>query len=760
MYPNNSLQRVLKLIALISVVPLAVADDQEDRPAAAELAKLAEQLADSFVIVEYTVRSDKGETPGSNWTGFTRISTGPSFGMGFSNWGQLIKQERPGELTGYLLPDDRVVTSDPMLHPRFIERIAVRAGDQLVDAEIEAYGRDRDIVFLRLSEPIRARKPLAFNTGRPGPYRSVSFFNDEGTWKISVRRVRDEDVPSVTVTPGQPGEANYVASGLYVDKAGTPVALVVKSKVELDENWRRSPDDWPVIPASEMRESAEQLERIASEGLLRVNLRFRSPRTRAGSSRFGVSVSFPGEDKSEEMTEWNGTGILVNDTTILVLANLRPKVTGRLEAIRVFGADNQSVQAKFAGTLADYGALLAKLEKPLPGAIRLEIRPIKEFEDELLLKAQIRILGESRTAYFWRDRVRSFSVGWRRQIYPDVSATSGGGSAPWKERQSPSMNFLFTLDGKLLGLPIAKREKIVSGDRWSGWDPFGSDSNMLAATYMADVLAAGDRSVDAENRPLSEEEENRLAWLGVELQAMTPDLARMNNVADQTANGTTGAMVTHIYPNSPASKSGLEQGDILLRLHIEGQPKPMEVELKDTSPFGNMMDQFWAIAEDMPSGFLDQMPKPWGSVENALTRALTDVGFGKRFTAEVFRDAKIITKDFVVTAGPPHYESAKRFKSKAAGFTIRNLTYEVRRYFQLNPEDASVIVSKVEKGSRAAIAGIRSYELILSVDDQPIHDVTELEKAIADGGEFRLNVKRMATSRVVTLKVGAESEAE
>ncbi len=760
MYTQNFFWKTWPIVALIAAAPLAMAGNEEDKPTAAELARLAEHLADSFVVVEYTIRSDKGETPDSDWSGFGRVSSGFSFSSGFSNWGQLIKQERPGELTGYLLPDNRVVTRDPMLHPRFVERIAIRAGDQLVDAEIEAYGRDRDILFLRLSEPIRARKPLEFNTGRPGPYRSVSFFNDEGTWKISVRRVRDEDVPSVTVAPGQPGEANYGAAGLYVDKAGTPVALVVKPKVRLDENWRRLPDDWPMIPASEIQESVEQLERIASGGLLRVNLRFRSPRTGAESSRFGISVSFRGEDKSEEMTEWNGTGILVNDTTILVLANLRPKVTGRLEAIRVFGADNQSVEAEFAGTLAEYGALLAELEKPLPGAIRFETRPIKEFEDELLLKAQIRVLGESRTAYFWRDRVTSFSVGWRRQIYPDVSATSGGDSAPWQESQSPGMNFLFTLDGKLLGIPVARREKIASGDRWRGWDPFSSDANMLAATYMADVLAGGDQSVDAENRPLTEEDENRLAWLGVELQAMTPDLARMNNVADQTANGTTGAMVTHVYPNSPASEAGLEQGDILLRLHIEGQPKPMEVELKDAGPFGDMMDQFWDIAEDIPSEFLGQMPKPWGSVENALTRALTDVGFGKRFTAEMFRDEEIIRKDFVVTVGPAHYDSATRFKSKAAGFTLRNLTYEVRRYFQLKPDDPGVIVSKVEKGSRAAVAGIRPYELILSVDDEPIREVAELEQAIAGGGEFRLNVKRMATSRVVTLKVEAEADAE
>ena len=456
MYPKSLLHRVLTLVAFVSAVAVAAADDTQDKPAAAELAKLAGQLAHSFVVVEYTVQSDKGETPGSDWAGFSGISLGSGFTTGLGNWGQLIKQERPAELPGYLLPDGRVITIDPMLHPRFIKRIAVRAGDQLVEADIEAYGRDRNVLFLRLGEPIRNGKPLVFDTERPGPYRSVSFFNDEGTWKISVRRVRNEDVPSVTVTPGQSAEVNYVAPGLYVDKAGTPVALVVQSKVELDEDWRRSPADWPTISAEKMSKLMEELERIASAGLLRVKLRFRSPRAQSGQSPYGISVRMPGEDQSEEMTEWNGTGVLLDDMTVLVLANLRPKVTARLEAIRASADESQSVEAEFAGTLSDYGAFLAKLQQPLPGAIGFETGPIKEFEDELLLKAEIRVLGESRTAYFWRDRVTSFSVGWRRQIYPDVSATSGGDSTPWEERQSPGMNFLFTLDGKLLGIPVAR----------------------------------------------------------------------------------------------------------------------------------------------------------------------------------------------------------------------------------------------------------------------------------------------------------------
>ena len=760
MFRKSLLRRVVTLVVFAPAIATAAAVGESDCPTVTELAKLAEQMAPSCVVVELTVQSDKGETPGSEWGGFLGASEGFAAQAAYGNWSRLINEERPAELPAYLLSDGRVVVADPLLHPRFIKRIAVRAGDELVDAEIEAYGRDRNVLFLRPKKPLDNCRPLLFDPTKPGPYRLVTFFNDEGTWKISAAQVKDADAATVTIAPGQSAKACYVSPGLYVDKAGTAVALVVQQYLDLDQDWRQSPDDWPVISAADMSTLLGRIEDIASNGLVRVNLRLRSPRAQADHSPFGADFGLLGEGPGNDATEWNGAGVLVNETSVLVLANLRPKTTARLETIRVHTAGGQDVTAEFAGTLADYGAFLARLEQPLPHAVELEARPVKDFADELLLKVQLQVLGESRSAYFWRERVTSFNVGWRRQIYPRVSAVSDRDSGMLDEAGAPAINFLFTRDGKLLGIPVARREKIVGSDRWSRWMSYGSDSYLVAAEYMSAVLAGGERCVDAENRPLTQDEENRLAWLGVELQAMTPDLARMSRVADQTGNGATGAIVTYVYPDSPASAAGLEVGDILLRLHVEGEPKPMEVNLEDDSRFGDVMSRLQSMDDDPPFELDDRLPTPWGSAENSLTRALTDVGFGTRFTAEIFRDGKVITGDFVVTAGPAYYASAKRFKSKAAGFTVRDLTYEVRRYFHMDHDDPGVIVSKVERGSRAAIAEMRPFELILSVDDQPIHDVAGFEKAIAGGGEFRLNVKRMAASRVVTIKIKPESEAE
>jgi len=747
---RNAKTSILLLAALLlAALPATLAAEEDDATTAPELAKIAEKLAGSFVVVELTIQSDKGEVPERDWNWMSRLQAATA--GWFNDWGDCVEEERPAEFPGFLLADNRVLTADPTLHPRFIKQIMVRAGEEVVAAEIEAYGRDRDAIFLKLAQPLKGRRPLAFDTSREGPYFLAALAHENSIWKTKVSRMTKH--LGVERAPDGHIAFNQGESGLCVDREGVPVYMTGRQNLPLGESWRQTPADWPTVSAAEMEAALSRVEQAVSQSLLRAKLRLRSPRSSANSPYDFYRSS----DDGDAVTEWNGTAVLVDDQTALVLANLRPKVTARLEAIRLFRDNGTEVEATFAGTLKDYGAFLAKLAKPLSGEVALETRPIREYESQLLLKAQIRVLGESRNVYCWRDRIDSLHLGWRRQVYPANSAATSVAQRRWDASEVVALNFLYTLDGRLLAVPIAKRRHIASEESWYSMESSGG-ATLLAGEYVTGVLAAGLAAVDPENRPLTEEEENRLAWLGVELQSMTADLARMNGIADQTANGTTGAIVTYLYPDSPAAIGGLEIGDVLLRLHIEDQPKPLEIQLADTRSMSGMMEQLWSAGDQVPPEYFENV-QPWGAVENALTRALTDIGFGKKFTAEVFRDGEILRKDFVVIEGPAHYNSAKRFKSKAAGLTVRDLTYEVRRYFRCKPDDPGVIVSKVERGSRANVAGITPIEIILSVNDQPVHSAAEFEQAIAGGGDYRLNVKRMTMTRVVELKVKAEAEA-
>lgn len=719
---------------------------------AADLAKIGEGLAPSLVRVEYTLQYDKGESPGSDlYSAWRRYAGGWGAYDGSSarggDWDQYITEERPAEFAGYLIGPTKVITADPALHPRFIKEIGVRFGDKVVKATPSAYAKERGALFLELAEPLEGTKPLRFDGTKPGPYLAATYTERDGSWVVALGA---SQARAGVKTEGKGTERQFGGGeGIVVDRSGTPVGLWLGGVSKAEGAWKGSPERWPAYSVAEMDKMLADVERIAAGAIVRVSLGFRSPRSSGGGMAYGFD-QYMARDADQDITQWHGSGVLVDDRTVLVLANFKPKTTGRLERIRVFTPSGE-VKGTFEGTLKDYGGFLATLEQPVSGAARLYTGDITELRDRLLLKAEVTVVGEIRTGYYSRERIGGFYVGWRRQVLPSVSPTRASYSYSYMgSDQGSALNFLFTPEGELVCVPLAHREKVAMQDQWSSrWGA----GQMTPGKYIDEVVKDRSKNLDTENRPVSEDEENRLAWLGVEMQPMDEDLARENNVIDQTRGGASGGMVTYVYPDSPAAKAGIEMGDIILRVHVEGQPKPIEVQLAGDFGFGSMMEQFWESIDQMPEEYMDQMPKPWGSVENPLVRALTDVGFGTAFKAEVFRNGKVELIDFEVEQGPAHYDSAKRFKSEAAGLTVRDLTYEVRRFFQLKDEDPGVVISKVERGEKAAVAGLKMYEIITAVNDTPVKSAADFEKAIAGGGEFRVNVKRRTTGRIVKIKL-------
>lgn len=732
------------MAAIVSQAPAQIGD-KDDAPTPEKLGAIADKAAPSIVLVEYVPQYDKGESPGSDrWRAWAAYSGAPSQAGSpddWEDWSELIRDERPGVKVGFLIDADAVYTADPMIHPRFIKAITVRFKDRSVPARVAAYPLDGGGYILRLDAPLPGAAPLKFEPQRAGPYFGVTADRRDGAWTTRVSPLRSDASIAEDGRRYVPGTPHI----LVVDELGNPVAIAGRGARPIDGSWQRPPDQWRTVSAGDLDGALAKLEKAAAGSIVRVLLEFRSPRTSEGDGGMGYG-RYRGDHDEAIATEWNGVGVLVSETTLLVLAPLKPKITARLEKITAFLPDGREAKGAFAGSLKEWGGLLATLDAPAAGAVTLEAAVITTLRERLLLKAEVAVRGETRTAYFSRDRIESFYPGFRGRLFPYVSPSRDEGSNPY-DTGGGSMNFLFTQEGTLAALPIKRREKVTVAERW--------DSGRLLMTppaLLAEILREPGAHLDPDNVPLSEEEENRLAWIGVELQAMDPELARANGVVDQTNGGESGGIVSYVYPGSPAAAAGLQMGDIVLRLHIEGHPRPLEVQL-EPSWGGGMLDQFWSMLDQVPDEYFDRMPSPWGSAENTLNTALTEVGFGTPFTAEVFRDGAMVTAAFKVTQGPPHYEAAKRFKSEPAGLTVRDLTYEVRRFLQLADKDPGVIVSKIERGGRVAVGGLKPFEIITAVNDQPVTSAAEFEKAIAAGGDLKLDVKRMTKGRVVKIKV-------
>ncbi len=676
--------------------------DEEKQIEPADQVKIANVVTPSLVRVEYTLKFDKGEAPPGGE--------------------QAIREERAAEQTGFLLSPKIVLTGDIITHPRFIKRLFVSFDGQQVQAVPKAYIADRRAMLLELSEPLKGAKPLVFDAKAEEPYLAVHY----GRYGTTLtKRIWPLKLSTAFTTETNRRYLAGPSDCLITDKEGKAVTVSMDSEWPIDDSWKGSPLNWPVIQAEKMKKALSDLEESAGKSLLQVTLNFRSPKKGGAGDYY---------NREESQTEIDTVGVLVARNRIFVLANMPPKVTARLERVRVYlPGTAEPVVAKFECTLKDYGGFIATPEKPLDGAITLSTEDTRKYQNQLLLTAKIIIQGKKRVAYFAYNRITAYGLGWKRHMYPEVG---------WGDRDS----FFFDIDGTLVAIPVARREKVSIQERG------GSDGLLLTATsYLTEVLGDLDTNIDKANIPLTEEEESRLAWMGVELQGLNKELARINNVSDLTNDGATGALVSYVYPDSPADKAGIKAGFVLLRIHAEDQPKPIDIRVETSGFAGGTFP--WERLDEVPEQYYDRIPTPWPSRENLLTRALTDLGFGKKYQAEFFSDGKIVRKDFEVLVSPPHYDTAKRYKSAPLGLTARNLTYELQRYFQKKPEDAGVIISKIEPGSKASVSGLKPYEIITHVNGKEVADVEEFEKLVKDQDELQLLVKRMTRGRTVKIKL-------
>jgi S1-C subfamily serine protease len=711
-------------ICLLIAAPLGAqeeASEENNTDAAAVNAAVADRLEKAFVVVEYTAKYDKGEEP-YGWI------PGPDYAE------ECINQERPMEDNGLLLDEKTVIANDPMMHPRFIEAVHVRFGDKRYKAKPLRYAKDQFAVIYEVEKPVEGAQPLGeFDTEAEGPYRMATFDRTNGQWTINV-----QSMPSTTMT--YHGGRTSVRMPMYcivTDKQGNPVGMCMNTEIPTDDSWKVSPMEWAGVPAKQYDEMLRKTSALAEEGLYRVKLHFRSPKKSASdSSRYYYNGD-------EEATEKEAVGMMIGEKRMLILTELKPKVTARLERVVVHVDEQKQIEGEFACTLKDYGGLVAELKEPLGRPIRLCTEDIRKFENLLAPCVQVRLQGDERQIFVTHSRITNYELGWKEHLYPDIQDYVEG-------------RFLFNEDGELLAMPVSRR--MPGGEDEYGYSYYNDDVKLTAGEYLKPVLDAPREYADASNVPLSEEEENRIAWLGLELQALDEELARVNNVSDLTQNGQSGALISYVYPDSPADKAGIEAGWIILRLHVEDRPKPLDVTLEDMGFYSQPFP--WARLDEVPEQYYEQIPRPWPPAENNFTRMLTDLGFGKKFTADFFHDEEVVKKDFEVTQSPTHYDTAPKYKSEPLGLTVRNMTYETRRYYRRPEDDPGVIVSKVEPGSKASVAGIKPFEIITHVNDQPVMNSEDFEKFIAEGGELRFSVKRWTKGRVVKIQAGDMKDSD
>jgi serine protease Do len=178
------------------------------------------------------------------------------------------------------------------------------------------------------------------------------------------------------------------------------------------------------------------------------------------------------------------------------------------------------------------------------------------------------------------------------------------------------------------------------------------------------------------------------AYLGIVPQDVTPAIAKAFNVKELR-----GALVGDVTPDSPASRAGIEKGDIILEVNGKAVTDANQLRL--------------AISMMPPEQAVNLKVLRNGS-ERSLTARLTEFP----------------VREERASAGKPD-EGADLH-----GLSVDNLDAGIRRELQLKPGTQGVVVTAVDPASAAAAAGVRRGDVIQEVNRKPVRNIDDFARAM------------------------------
>lgn len=208
-------------------------------------------------------------------------------------------------------------------------------------------------------------------------------------------------------------------------------------------------------------------------------------------------------------------------------------------------------------------------------------------------------------------------------------------------------------------------------------------------------------------------------WLGVTIQNLTPELSKEFGLKN-----TTGALVTDIFDDSPASKAGLKRGDVVIE--VNGK------KIKNVENLRNMVSQS---------------------------------KIGKKIKVTALRNSKKLVLNAVISEFPQDMartmpedktETMPEEKNELAGFNVMDLTSEIAKQLGLSRTESGVVIVKVDPYSPAGDAGLKKGDVIQEINKKRIKNLNEFNKItphIRKGDTLLLFINRGGNKFYVTLKV-------
>lgn len=387
-----------------------------------------------------------------------------------------------------------------------------------------------------------------------------------------------------------------------------------------------------------------------------------------------------------------GSGFIV-DSSGIILTNSH--VVEDADKVIVHLHDGSEVRAKSwaSDPRSDVAIIRIDTDRPLP-TIPLGDSDLMDVGDWVLALGNPFDVGVTVTAGIISATGRGPGINERESyLQTDAAINPGNSGGP-----------LVNLHGEVVGINTAISTS--SG----GYDGVGFTIPINMARWVADQLIQ-DGAV-------------RRAYLGVALQELTNDIRRQLRV-----NVGQGALVSQVYPNTPASKAGITELDVVLEFAGE--------KIKDRGHLQGIVEA---------------------------------LEIGKSYPCIVLRDGETVNLDVTVEEMPGDFTNSLRRSRPgqeespsepesttfdSLGLQVEELTADLKEQVGIDARVTGVLVSSVDPDSHAAEKGLQAGDVIVKVGSKSVKTPEEYRAALEglslENGVVLL-VRRGDASTVVILK--------
>ncbi len=375
-----------------------------------------------------------------------------------------------------------------------------------------------------------------------------------------------------------------------------------------------------------------------------------------------------GQQPQDEKAESLGSGVIVTSDGYILTAN---HVVQGAQSVKVALANGEKeYDAKVVGTdpPTDVAVLRIDAKKPLP-AMTLADSDKLEVGDLVLAIGNPFAVGQTVTMGIISALGRGgLGMGGYEDFIQTDAAINPGNSG----------GALVDAEGRLVGI----NTMIVS--RSGGFQGVGFAVPVNMARYVMERLIQYGKVTRG--------------FLGINIQALTPELAKEFGLPDESS----GVLVGGISPNSPAAKAGVQEGDVIVQLNGKKVSDPSKLQIM--------------VAENAPG-----------------SRVTLDVlrGAGQAKPAE--RRLTVVLGELPQNAiagigGSSPQQGGQQNMDVLDGVEVADLDSAARHQFNIPRNIQGAVVANVDPNSPSAEAGLSQGDVIVEINRHRVESADEAVK--------------------------------